>query len=60
MSFMALWFGGFTGTAFLQGVWLGMCLTPPLVWTLPVTAPSPTVGPPAVPQGQVARTQGTN
>jgi hypothetical protein len=34
MSYMALWFGGLTSSAFLYGVGLGMWMYPPLTWTV--------------------------
>jgi len=43
MSSMYLWFGGFTGSAFFYGVWLGLCLTPPFAWT-PVSQGGPAAG----------------
>jgi hypothetical protein len=32
MTYMALWFGGLTSSAFLYGVGLGMWLYPPVTW----------------------------
>jgi hypothetical protein len=30
MTYMSMWFGSATAAAFLQGVWLGLCLSPPV------------------------------
>ncbi|WP_295886489.1 hypothetical protein [uncultured Thiohalocapsa sp.] len=35
MTYMVLWLGGLTGSAFLYGVGWGLCLYPPVTWALP-------------------------